>query len=212
MRLSGASVEPAEVALSQGIFSKADVVGRGDDRQGSLYCDDHNPPDALACLDGPTGLVELHATLEDVALRIHGPGPLEAVALPNELVDDIDLDARVRPQVFDRSRRAQVGEYQMVVVPHCGRPLRRKVRSAVGTDGRDEAEFRLDNPPHVLGEDPHRPTRFHFRPWSSSRRQRTHNARSGVPVPGTNGPRRGRMDTPTLRSADVIVPTSTWKW
>src|SRR2546425_8763323 len=46
MRLSGASVEPAEVALSQLVFGKADVVGRGGDRQGSFYCDDHYPSDA----------------------------------------------------------------------------------------------------------------------------------------------------------------------
>ena len=42
-------------------------------------------------------------------------------------------------------------------------PFRRMVRSAVGADGRDEAELGLDDTPHVLSEDPHGPTRFHLR-------------------------------------------------
>ena len=37
------------------------------------------------------------------------------------------------------------------------------VRSAVGADGRDEAELGLDETPHVLGKDPHGPNRFHLR-------------------------------------------------
>src|SRR5215204_2234685 len=133
LRLSRARGQPAEIALSQLVFCGADVVGGGGDRQGPLNGDDHDPADALACLDGAPRLVELDTTLEDVAVGVHRPGPLEAVALADKLVHDVDLDARVRPQVRDRPRRAQVGEHQVVVVPHRRRPLRREVRSSVGT-------------------------------------------------------------------------------
>ena len=86
------------------------------------------------------------------------PVPFEAVALANELVHDVDLDARVGSQVLDRPGRSDVGEDQVVVVPHRGRALRREVGRAVRTHGGDEAELGLDDSPHVVGEDPHDPS------------------------------------------------------
>src|SRR6266536_6337909 len=75
LRLSRTGGQPAKIALSQLVFGEAEVVGRRGARQGSLNRDDHDPADALACPDGPAGLVELDAAFEDVAVGVHGPGP-----------------------------------------------------------------------------------------------------------------------------------------
>src|SRR5215217_1600047 len=95
----GPGGQPAEVALPQLIFGEADVVRRRDERQGKLDSDDHDPSNALASTDGAARLVELHPALEDIAFCVDGRCAFEPVALAHELVDDVDLDAGVQPQI-----------------------------------------------------------------------------------------------------------------
>src|SRR5437762_3286524 len=80
---------------------------------------------------------------------------LEAVTLADELVYDVDLDARVGPQILHGPRRAEVGEHEVVAVPHRRGALRRQVRRAVWADGRDEAQFGVHHAAHVVSEDAH---------------------------------------------------------
>src|SRR5205807_6952191 len=84
--------------------------------------------------------VEGHGALEEGAAVDDRGVSLEAVTPPGDRVDDVDFYRRVAGQVGNRPRRADIGEYQMVVVPHGGGALRRQVRRAVGADGGHEAE------------------------------------------------------------------------
>ena len=93
------------------------------------------------------------------------------------------------PQVLDRARRSEVGEHQVVVVPHRRRPLRREVRRAVRADGGDEAELGLDDPLHVLGQDPHGQSRGPARIRRNSMR-RSAPARGGADRPARRAPER----------------------
>jgi hypothetical protein len=84
---------------------------------------------------------------------VHGRRPLEAEALSQNRVDDVDLDMRVGAQVGDRGRGCEVGEEQPFVVPQPGGALRRQIRQAVRRDGGDEPEpLFAHDPLHLAGQ------------------------------------------------------------
>src|SRR5262249_52470914 len=82
---------------------------------------------------------------------------LVTVTLADEGIDDVDLDRRVSTEVRDGSRRADVREDEMVVVPDRDRAFGRKIGCVVGAHGGDERETLLAHDAlHVIGEDAHR--------------------------------------------------------
>ena len=101
---------------------------------------DEFPPHVVATLSQ-----EPKALFVDLALRVQHRSPLESVALPDEEVDDVDLYRGIVSKVPHRVRRSDVGEDEVLVVPHRCRALWREVRRSVRADGRSEAELLLEN-------------------------------------------------------------------
>src|SRR5215208_405072 len=135
------------------LLARAQVVGRGCERHGTPYLHEHDGPDLAF---DSTLAVEREGFVEQVSLREHHTGALEAVPLARDGVDDVDLDRRVVAQVLDRARRADVGKDEPIGVPEgCG-ALGREVGRTVGADGRGVAEALLfHHAPHLLVERPH---------------------------------------------------------
>ena len=107
----------------------------------------------------------LDQLLVDRPVRDDRGGSLEAIASAGDDVDHVDLDDRVVAEVLHGPGRAQIGEDQVIVVPDRGRPLRRQIRAAIGTDGGNEAQLLLPNDAlHVFGQNAHLvPLFFNFR-------------------------------------------------
>jgi hypothetical protein len=120
----------------------------------------------------------------------HGGCPGKAITLAREDIDEIDLDARIGPEVLQRARRADIAECDRAVVQHGKSALGRDVWRAVGSRGRDEAEALLrDDPFHVGREhlvvrlDPDRPWHpdYLFRPRLRNDIRQIHLVRSANP-------------------------------
>src|SRR5215217_499868 len=139
--------------LAHLLLGRAQVVGRGCERKGPLHLHEHDGPDLAF---DPALAVELQGFVEQISLREHHTGALEAVPLARDGVDDVDLDRRVPAQVLDRARRADVGKDEPIGVPEgCG-ALGREVGRTVGADGRGVAEALLfHHAPHLLAYHPH---------------------------------------------------------
>src|SRR5581483_3986135 len=136
----GAFVQPVPVGAPGGADLRlrlALVVGGGDHGQNPFDSHQH---DAANLALAAAAAVEGEPALEQRAVVVHGRAALEAKAPAADLVDDVDLDARPLAQVLDGARRADVGKYDMLVVPDGGRALGREVGRAVRADGSDEAE------------------------------------------------------------------------
>src|ERR1041385_1724453 len=102
---------------------------------------------------GPAILIECDRFVVERAAIDHRRDSLEAIALAEERVDHVHLHAGVVPEIGEGAGRPDVGEHQVVVVPHRGGALGRKVRRAVGTYSGDEAQaLFLDDPLHVGGQ------------------------------------------------------------
>src|SRR5215204_5389647 len=118
--------EPVEAqrALLDLFFGRAVVVGGRADRGRALDTDEHDRSDPTS-FEPAALVVEVEDRLVDGSLPMHGRCTLEAVALPADRIDDVDLDDRVAAfDVRHRLMRVEVGEHQVLVVPHRGRALR----------------------------------------------------------------------------------------
>jgi hypothetical protein len=102
---------------------------------------------------------------------------LEAVALPGQWIDDVDLDRRVLPQVRDGRRRTDISKDQVILVPHGGCPLRREIGRAVGAHSGNKSELLLlDRPPHISRENAHRCPVFNVENSATSEARSAFNA------------------------------------
>src|SRR5215469_1622805 len=60
-------------------------------------------------------------------------------------------------KVRDGRRRTDVGEDQVIIIPHGGSPLRREIGRAIRADGGNEPELLLlDHSPHISRKNAHR--------------------------------------------------------
>src|SRR5215212_10873631 len=118
--------------LAHLLLGRAQAVGRGRERHGAPYVNEHDGPDLVG---NPMLAVEREGLIEEEPFRKDRTRALEAVPLARDGVDNVDLDRRVVAQVLDRERRADVGEDQVVVVPYGGGAPGREVWGRVGADG-----------------------------------------------------------------------------
>jgi hypothetical protein len=103
---------------------------RGDQFGGLGNVDHHDGPHPLAVRRRPLFPQNLQTAIVHLAAGVHGRCPLEAEALSQNRIDDVDLDMRVGAQIGDRARGCDVGEEQPFVVPQPGGALRRQIRPA----------------------------------------------------------------------------------
>src|SRR5262245_2829140 len=102
------------------VFGKAEIVGGRVDR----LCPLNTHHDHLS-----NGIPHAALSIERDHSVVKRPGvedrcdALETVAFAHERIDDIYFDARVLSEISEGGRRSDVGEYEMVIVPHRGRAL-----------------------------------------------------------------------------------------
>src|SRR5262245_31907226 len=109
--------------LPDGCLVATQVIRRRGQRGCTGHVDEDNSPNALTgeaeglCIEAER--LRVQGTVAD-----HGRGSLESIPLPEDRIDDVDLDSRVSEKVLNRPRRAHIGEDESVVVPDQRGPLR----------------------------------------------------------------------------------------
>jgi hypothetical protein len=99
---------------------------------------------------------ERHDFVEERAIAEDTSRALEPVPFAENVIDDVDLDRGVVPNVRDGAGRVDIGENEMLVISHRGRAFGGEVRRSVWADGRDEAKLlTLDETLHVRVEHAH---------------------------------------------------------
>src|SRR6266566_1834077 len=117
--------------LAHLLFCLALIIDGRNQGHGTLDLHQHNVLDGTG---GPTLAVEGHRLLKERSSLIHRRRAFEAIALASNGIDHVDLDDRLQLHIGDGSRRADIGENEVVIVPDGRGPFRRKIRRAVWAD------------------------------------------------------------------------------
>lgn len=74
--------------------------------------------------------------------RLH---TIEAISFAHNGINDIDLYCGICLQISYGTRRANVGENKVLLIPHGGCSLRRKIGRSIRADCRNKAQALLSN-------------------------------------------------------------------
>src|SRR5690348_11627796 len=94
--------------------------------------------------------IECQPLPKDGSLLVNGRRAFEAIALAAHRIHHIDLNDRMMANIGDRPWRTDIGEHNVLIVPHGSCSLGGKVRSTILTDRGHKAEpLLIENSFHV---------------------------------------------------------------
>src|SRR6266566_9039828 len=134
--------------LAHLLFCLALIIDWRNQGHSMLDLHQHNVLDGTG---GPTLAVESHCLLKERSFLIHRRRAFEAIALASHGIDHVDLYDRLQLHIGDGSRRADIGEDEVVIVPDGRGPFRRQIGRAVWADRGHKAKPLLgDDAFHIL--------------------------------------------------------------